>query len=64
MLIFSPKIIVINICYCVDILLGPIMKIYVGVQPWIVLGDPYLAHEILAVNGSVTSNRPYLTFFT
>ncbi|KAG2225054.1 hypothetical protein INT45_003254, partial [Circinella minor] len=40
----------------------PIMKIYVGVQPWLVIGDPYLAHEILAVNGNITSNRPYLTF--
>ncbi|KAI9253383.1 cytochrome P450 [Phascolomyces articulosus] len=42
--------------------LGSIMKIYVGVQPWIVVGDPYLAHEILAVNGSIASNRPYTTF--
>ncbi|KAI8138875.1 cytochrome P450 [Fennellomyces sp. T-0311] len=39
--------------------LGPIMKIYMGVKPWILLGDPHLAHEIFCQNGSVTSNRPF-----
>ena len=35
------------------------MKVYMGVKPWILLGDASLAHEILSQNGGVTSNRPF-----
>ncbi|KAI9497144.1 cytochrome P450, partial [Zychaea mexicana] len=39
--------------------IGPIIRINMGVKPWVIIGDPYLAHEILKVNDAVTSGRPY-----
>ncbi|KAI9282732.1 cytochrome P450 [Sporodiniella umbellata] len=41
---------------------GPIYKINMGNQLWIAIADPYLAHEIFAKSGSVTSSRPYHRF--
>ncbi|KAI9245377.1 cytochrome P450 [Phascolomyces articulosus] len=38
---------------------GPIMKIYMGVQEWVMISDPLIAHEIFMTKGSVTSGRPY-----
>lgn len=41
---------------------GPIYKINVGNQLWIMIGDPYLAHDIFVKSGSTTSSRPYHRF--
>ena len=38
------------------------MYVYIGVERWLFLSDPHLAHDVLSVNGSVASNRPYRTF--
>ena len=40
------------------------MRIFMGVQSWILIGDPIIAHEIFMVNGRVTSDRPFQTFST
>ncbi|KAI8342909.1 cytochrome P450 [Chlamydoabsidia padenii] len=42
--------------------LGPIIQLQMGQQTWIMLADPYLAHEIFATNGLVASERPTFTF--
>ncbi|CAO3695805.1 unnamed protein product [Rhizopus stolonifer] len=42
--------------------LGPIFKIKMGNQLWIMIGDPFLAHEIFVRKGSSTSSRPYHRF--
>ncbi|CEI92637.1 hypothetical protein RMCBS344292_06891 [Rhizopus microsporus] len=41
---------------------GPIIRIKMGVQNWLLLGDPQVAHEILVSKGLVTSGRPEHTF--
>ncbi|ORZ02475.1 cytochrome P450 [Syncephalastrum racemosum] len=41
---------------------GPIFRVYMGVQPWIMIGDPYLAHEIFVTNGAATSGRPFQVY--
>jgi hypothetical protein len=33
-----------------------------GVQEWIMISDPYLAHKIFVTNGADTSERPYNSF--
>ncbi|SAL99656.1 hypothetical protein [Absidia glauca] len=41
---------------------GPVIKLKMGKQDWIMLTDPYLAHEIFATNGLIASDRPVFTF--
>ncbi|ORY96170.1 cytochrome P450 [Syncephalastrum racemosum] len=41
---------------------GPIMRVHMGVQPWIFVSDARLAHELFASHGAITSGRPYLEF--
>lgn len=42
--------------------LGPIIKLRMGVQNWIMVNDPILAHKIFVVRGAETSHRPYNTY--
>ncbi|KAG2214325.1 hypothetical protein INT47_000881 [Mucor saturninus] len=42
--------------------LGPILKIKMGIRTWVIVDDPYLAHEIFATNGADTSFRPVNNF--
>jgi hypothetical protein len=42
--------------------IGPIYKIYMGNQLWIMISDPFLAHDIFVKAGSSTSSRPYHRF--
>ncbi|KAI9312910.1 cytochrome P450 [Dichotomocladium elegans] len=42
--------------------LGPIMQIDMGVRRWVVITDPYLAHELMNIQGSITSGRPSYMF--
>ncbi|KAG1474830.1 hypothetical protein G6F56_000105 [Rhizopus delemar] len=44
--------------------LGPIFKIKMGVQTWVFLGEPEVAHEILSVQGGATAGRPQFTFLS
>lgn len=41
---------------------GPIYKINVGTQLWILISDPNLAHDVFVKAGSSTSSRPYHRF--
>ncbi|KAI9268206.1 cytochrome P450 [Phascolomyces articulosus] len=41
---------------------GPILQLTMGVKPWIVIGDKYIANDILKSKGAVTSGRPYHLF--
>ncbi|CEG66623.1 hypothetical protein RMATCC62417_03168 [Rhizopus microsporus] len=43
---------------------GPIFRIKMGVQKWLILGDAQIAHDILVSKGSVTVGRPEQTFLT
>ncbi|KAI7864070.1 hypothetical protein BDF14DRAFT_1272352 [Spinellus fusiger] len=42
--------------------LGPIVHVKMGVQDFIFISDPIIAHEIFSVNGSITSLRPANNF--
>lgn len=42
--------------------LGPIIRIRMGVQNWISISDPILAHKIFVQHGNTTSCRPYGTY--
>jgi hypothetical protein len=42
--------------------LGPILKIKMGVQEWIFIGDPIAAQELFATQGIITAGRPFITF--
>lgn len=42
--------------------LGPIIKIRMGVQTWISIDSPQMAHKILVTNGAKTSQRPRSVF--
>ncbi|KAI8139124.1 cytochrome P450 [Fennellomyces sp. T-0311] len=42
--------------------LGPIIQLRMGVQRWIVLNDPKMAHEVFVTNGQVASSRPFMSF--
>ncbi|KAI9486152.1 MAG: cytochrome P450 [Benjaminiella poitrasii] len=42
--------------------LGPILRIRMGVQNWVFISDPYIAHDVFVSQGTLTSGRPYLTF--
>ncbi|KAI8142836.1 cytochrome P450 [Fennellomyces sp. T-0311] len=37
--------------------LGPVIRIQMGVQPWICISDPEIAYQLLVMNGAVASNR-------
>ena len=41
---------------------GPLLRVNMGVKQWIIIGDRYLANEILKLKGSITSGRPYHLF--
>ncbi|KAL9555452.1 hypothetical protein PS6_002840 [Mucor atramentarius] len=42
--------------------LGPIIKIHMGKQIWVLVDDPELAHKIFVTHGTETSFRPYSTY--
>ncbi|CAO3637352.1 unnamed protein product [Mucor hiemalis] len=42
--------------------LGPIIKLKMGAQTWIIVDDPALAHKIFVSNGAETSYRPKMVF--
>lgn len=42
--------------------LGPIIKLKMGAQTWIMVDDPALAHKIFVSNGAETSYRPKMMF--
>ncbi|KAG2200914.1 hypothetical protein INT47_003149 [Mucor saturninus] len=42
--------------------LGPIIQLNMGVQTWIMVADPVLAHKIMVVNGTKSAFRPYSHF--
>ncbi|KAI9251494.1 cytochrome P450 [Phascolomyces articulosus] len=37
---------------------GPLIRVQMGIRPWIIIGNCLFAHEILMMQGSKTSNRP------
>lgn len=41
---------------------GPLLHVKMGVQDWIFIGDPQIAHDIFVSNGASTSGRPHTTF--
>jgi hypothetical protein len=42
---------------------GPIIRVKMGVQSWICIGDPHLAHELFVANyGIESSGRCYGTY--
>ncbi|KAI9276734.1 cytochrome P450 [Phascolomyces articulosus] len=38
---------------------GPLIRIKLGMKQWVLIGDPYVANDILKVKGAVTSGRPF-----
>jgi hypothetical protein len=42
--------------------LGPIIKLRMGVQTWIMVDDPTVAHKIFVTHGAETSYRSYCIF--
>ncbi|KAI8144958.1 cytochrome P450 [Fennellomyces sp. T-0311] len=42
--------------------LGPIIQLRMGVQRWVMLNDPKMAHEVFVTNGQNASGRPYMAF--
>ncbi|KAI8883843.1 cytochrome P450 [Backusella circina FSU 941] len=43
---------------------GPIMRVKMGVQEWVFISDPQLAHQVFTLNGTSSSGRPFRTFST
>ncbi|KAI8885219.1 cytochrome P450 [Backusella circina FSU 941] len=41
---------------------GPIIRVRMGVQTWIMIGDPALAHELFVSNGIESAGRLYTTY--
>ncbi|KAG2204138.1 hypothetical protein INT47_011621 [Mucor saturninus] len=41
---------------------GSIIELRMGIQTWIMIDDPSLAHKIFVSNGAVASNRPHPTY--
>jgi hypothetical protein len=41
---------------------GPIIRVRMGVQTWIMIGDPTLAHELFVSNGIESNGRLYTTY--
>ncbi|KAI9269164.1 cytochrome P450 [Phascolomyces articulosus] len=39
--------------------LGPVIRLQIGAQPWIVVSDPSIVHYLFTTNGTTSSNRPY-----
>ncbi|KAG2222956.1 hypothetical protein INT45_012934 [Circinella minor] len=39
-----------------------IIQLNMGIQKWIMLNDPKMAHEIFVTKGAVASSRPYMAF--
>jgi hypothetical protein len=42
--------------------LGPILRVKIGVQDWIFIGDSTMAHDIFTLEANLTSYRPYFMF--
>lgn len=42
--------------------LGPIINLKMGVQNWIMVDDPILAHKIFVARGAETAYRPYSVY--
>lgn len=42
--------------------LGPILRIKMGVQDWVFISDPNIAHDIFVSQGAITSGRPIINF--
>jgi hypothetical protein len=42
--------------------LGPILRIKMGIQDWVFISDPNIAHDIFVSQGAITSGRPFITF--
>ncbi|KAI9477130.1 cytochrome P450 [Zychaea mexicana] len=40
----------------------PILQLDMGIQKWISLNDPKMAHEIFVTNGAIASSRPIMAF--
>ncbi|KAI8994723.1 cytochrome P450 [Pilobolus umbonatus] len=38
---------------------GPLVRVRMGVQNWLLVGDPLLAHKLFVIHGAVTSSRPH-----
>ncbi|KAI9009331.1 cytochrome P450 [Phycomyces nitens] len=43
--------------------LGPIIKLNIGAQVWVIVSNPQMAHELFSLRGSVTSARPSHFYF-
>ncbi|KAI9493482.1 cytochrome P450, partial [Zychaea mexicana] len=43
---------------------GPLVRINMGVQPWVLIGNCQVAHELLNVQSDATSGRPFHLFMT
>ncbi|KAI9491887.1 cytochrome P450 [Zychaea mexicana] len=43
---------------------GPLVRINIGSKEWILIGDSYIANELLKTKGALTSGRPYHPFTT
>lgn len=41
---------------------GHIFKLDMGIQTWILIDDPLLAHKVFVTNGVGSSDRPHSTF--
>ncbi|CAO3639618.1 unnamed protein product [Cunninghamella echinulata] len=41
---------------------GPILKVKMGVQDYIMISDPELSHELFVTKGAITSDRPFSTY--
>ncbi|KAI9493335.1 cytochrome P450 [Zychaea mexicana] len=39
--------------------LGPVIRVQMGAQPWIVVSDPAIVHYLFVTKGATASNRPY-----
>ncbi|KAL0097279.1 cytochrome P450 [Phycomyces blakesleeanus] len=44
--------------------LGPVIRIKMGVQSWVLINDPLIAHDVFMRNGAKTSRRPIHSFTT
>ncbi|KAI8143828.1 cytochrome P450 [Fennellomyces sp. T-0311] len=42
--------------------LGPVIRVQMGVQPWICISDPDIVHHLLVTRGAIASNRPHQKF--
>ncbi|GAA5804557.1 cytochrome P450 [Helicostylum pulchrum] len=41
---------------------GPILQIRMGIQTWVLIADPEIAHKVFVTNGVHSSHRPHNTF--